>query len=654
MTEDRRQMPVKTFAILVALLPMMLLSACGSNDSPGSSSLCNFYISDEPQALTAANVDQILAQGVQAANSLGAKGTFAVVDRVGNVLAVYTMNGALPTVTIGSTVNQPAQGLEGLNGIIGSDIASISKAITGAYLSSSGNAFSSRTASYIVQNHFAPGVLNTASGPLFGVQFSQLPCGDLVTRGNVDTAGPKRSPLGLSADPGGLPLYINGRVVGGIGVLADGNYGLDKTPSTGSSNLDEIIAQSAASNFAAPDCIRAERISAGGLTLPYSNSDSVLVPVTVTSLSDPQVAGSGSLTSVTGYYDNSSIRAGTAYGTAPSGYAPDTGSFQSLGGYVLVNSITASNRYPPSGSPLGGLELTAAEVQEVLMQALGVANEARAQIRYPEGVAAEVTISVVDTAGNILGIVRAHDAPIFGTDVSLQKARTSAFFSSTEAASSLAAQAPISYLGGGTFPPGPAFNLGVEYISGPTGAEIFFNMPTIFSDGLAFSPRSIANIARPNFPDGIDADPLGPFSKSLATWSIFNDGLQLDMVYNGLIQGIVDATNPNNNCTGTGAGNPGIEGLKNGIQIFPGGFPIYRGDVLIGGVGVSGDGTSQDDMISFLGLARAGNILNTGVGHAPKSIRAEILYPKGRELRYVVCPVAPFNNSDVQNVCDGI
>jgi uncharacterized protein GlcG (DUF336 family) len=640
---------------LLALLMIAMLSACGSNDSPGTSSICNFSISDEPQALSASDVEQVLAQGVEAANNLGVKATFAVVDRVGNVLGVYTMNGAIPTVTIGTLVNQPAQALEGLNGIIGSDIASISKAITGAYLSSSGNAFSSRTASYIVQNHFAPGVINTASGPLFGVQFSQLPCGDLVTRANMGTAGPHRSPLGLSADPGGLPLYKGGRVVGGIGVLADGNYGSDKTPATGSSSLDEIIAQSALHGFDAPDCIRGERISAGGLTLPYSNSDGALVPVTVTTLSDPKIAGLGGLTSVTAYYNNSSILAGTAYGTAPSGYAPDTGNFQPLNGFVLVNANNASNRYPPTASPLGGAELTAAEVQEILTQALGVANAARAQIRYPEGVAAEVTISVVDSAGNILGIVRSHDAPIFGTDVSLQKARTSTFFSSTQAASLIAAQAPISYLGGQGFPPSPPFTLDAEYLSGPTGAKIFFNNPAIFSNGIAFSPRSIANIARPNFPDGIDADPLGPFSKSLTTWSIFNDGLQLDLVYNGLIQGIVDAGNSNNNCTGTGAiGNTGIASLKNGIQIFPGGFPIYRGDVLIGGVGVSGDGTSQDDMISFLGLSRAGNILNTGIGHAPKSIRAEILFPKGRELRYVTCPVAPFNNSDEQNVCDGI
>jgi hypothetical protein len=56
-------------------------------------------------------------------------------------------------------------------------MGSIAKAITAAYLSSSGNAFTTRTASNIVQEHFpkAPNTAGLESGPLFGVQFSSLP-----------------------------------------------------------------------------------------------------------------------------------------------------------------------------------------------------------------------------------------------------------------------------------------------------------------------------------------------------------------------------------------------------------------------------------------------------------------------------------------------
>ena len=53
-------------------------------------------------------------------------------------------------------------------------LAAITKAITGSYLSSGGNAFSSRTASEIVQDTFPPNpaTINLGSGPLFGVQMT--------------------------------------------------------------------------------------------------------------------------------------------------------------------------------------------------------------------------------------------------------------------------------------------------------------------------------------------------------------------------------------------------------------------------------------------------------------------------------------------------
>jgi uncharacterized protein GlcG (DUF336 family) len=639
---------------------VFLLCACSGGGAGGSAGQvstgnCSFSISSEPQALSAADAEQIIAQGVQAATTLGARATLSVVDRSGNVLVVYKMAGAADTVTIGTTVGKPAQGLEGLNGIISSELAAVSKAITGAYLSSSGNAFSTRTASYLVQNHFPPGILQTAGGPLFGAQFSQLPCGDLVTRGTTASNGPKRSPLGLAADPGGFPLYKNGQVVGGIGVIADGNYGLDVTPSQQTSGQDEQIAQSALSGFSAPSCIRADQISINGVTLPYSNSDSKVVAVSVTSLSDPLITGLGNLSSVPMYYDSASIGAGVAFGSVASGFVPDPGGFNTLNGYDLVDNSGAI-RYPPSASAVsvsGGVAaLSAQEVQEILNQALGVANQARAQIRVPVGSAAQVTISVVDSAGNLLGLIRSPDAPVFGVDVSLQKARSAAFFSSQQAVTSLGAAAPVTYLGAAGFPASSAFTLSSLYLS---GAKTFFNNPAIFSDGIAFSVRSVANISRPNFPDGIDTNPNGPFSKALSEWSIFNDGLQLDLVYNGFIQSIVDATNMNANCTGTGAtGNPGIATLKNGMQIFPGGFPIYRDNVVVGGIGVSGDGVDQDDLISFLGLARAAQVLDTGIGHANSALRVDTLLVQGLHLLYVQCPVAPFNNSTAQSVCDGI
>ena len=103
--------------------------------------------------------------------------------------------------------------------------------------------------------------------------------------------------------------------------------------------------------------------------------------------------------------------------------------------------------------------------------------------------------------------------------------------------------------------------------------------------------------------------------------------------------------------------NPGR--LANGIQIFPGSVPIYRGNTLVGGIGVSGDGIDQDDMISFLGLHNGGLRVGT-IGNAPAAIRSDqIVVPVagasggGVRLRWVNCPFNPFIGTNEQNVCQG-
>ena len=83
--------------------------------------------------------------------------------------------------------------------------------------------------------------------------------------------------------------------------------------------------------------------------------------------------------------------------------------------------------------------LSAAESTAILEEAFATMTRARAQIRRPLDSRAQVTISLVDTHGSVLGLVRSPDAPVFGIDVSLQKARTAAFFSNARAATELAA-----------------------------------------------------------------------------------------------------------------------------------------------------------------------------------------------------------------------
>jgi uncharacterized protein GlcG (DUF336 family) len=592
---------------------------------------------------------RILRQAVAEAQARGTPAAIAVVDRVGNVLTVYQMNGTDPAVKInaGRAVVQPA-GLAGLE--VPARAAVIAKAITGAYLSSGGNAFSTRTASQIVQENFNPGSVGLEGGPLFGVQFSQLPCSDLSVRfesnsgGTVDPRiGPKRSPLGFSADPGGLPLYQNETLVGGIGVIADGVYAADRTIQGRDSNLDdELIALAGTVGFDAPSDLRADRIAVDGRSLRYADGDTGDLATGPTNAAMINLAAAGSFTPVTGYYNGTGARAGQAFGFGASGIRPDPDNRFGNNRAFVLTTRTGANRFPPRAGTGAGA-LSAAEVTRILTEALGVALSARGQIRRPLGSHAEVTISVVDTTGEILGLVRTPDAPVFGTDVSLQKARSSMFFSSAAAAADLASvPAPIAledhFRRAGAYVEDFRAFLGAAALSGQ----------------IAFSNRSIGNLARPFFPDGQNGSANGPLSVPFVNWSPFYTGLQVDLVANNLAQHLDFVLR--GMLLGTGLDTKpecaGLSRLANGLQIFSGGVPIYRGNLLVGGVGVSGDGIDQDDMIAFLGLDQAARALGT-INNASPARRADRLAPRGVNLRYVQCPFAPFLGSDQQNVCQG-
>ena len=619
---------------------LSFLSACAGSGSDASlAESCAPIISNQSQSLSSADVEALLARAVDVSHRLGESATIAVVDRVGNVLGVYRMadhdgtNLEFPVTLRTGLLGTRQLGLE--NQDVPSAWVAVTKAITGAYLSSSGNAFSTRTANFIVQEHFPPGVANTGSGPLYGVQFSQLPCGDLVQRGDTTGVGPRRSPLGLAADAGGFPLYKGGKVVGGIGVVTRSKpaYSIDRDVFNIDTDANERIAQSASVPYAPAVCIRADNLSAGGVSLRYSDSDGALLSSTVTTL--PSGPASGALQAVAGYRSNAAIVAGTAYGDVASGFMPDGGLWASKSA-VLVLDASAANRFPATAST--GLQgLTAAEVSRLLGHGLDLANATRAQIRRPVGSAAQVTLSVVDAQGVVLGMVRTPDAPIFGVDVSLQKARTAAAFSRTGTASALIAA-----------------GLSSPYLQSSTDqrhASVFFASyaaEQVFDGGRAFTGRAIGNLHRPFFPDGIQTKARGPLSSALDEWSPFNPGLQLDLVKAQVLANI-NALPGAQSCTTTPMG------LDNGIQIFPGSVPIYRGNQLVGAVGVSGDGVDQDDMIAFLSLQRLSNEIGSTLNQAPASQRADqIRTTSGDHLRFVQCPFSPFLQTSESGVCNGL
>lgn len=75
---------------------------------------------------------------------------------------------------------------------------------------------------------------------------------------------------------------------------------------------------------------------------------------------------------------------------------------------------------------------------------------------------------------------------------------------------------------------------------------------------------------------------------------------------NALTSRIVgEASQPGGPLWGIGNSNQiGISGsqeFRNGIITFPGGVPLYKDGVLVGGIGVSGDGVDPDEVVAFGG-----------------------------------------------------
>jgi uncharacterized protein GlcG (DUF336 family) len=512
--------------------------------------------------LSIGDVQTIISQAVSAAASLNRAVTVSVTDREANVLGVFVMTGAPATTTIRS-VGTIGRGLEGT--VVPATLAATSKAGTGSLFSTSGNAFTTRTAGFIIQEHFPPGVQFRSGGPLYGVQFSSLPCSDIKK---------PALPLGLSGDPGGLPIYKAGVAVGGVGIEGDGIYTVDRDPTDFDQPLEEVIAASAVRGFEAPALIRADNIFVDGIRLPYAN---------VTNPPAPATLNFGSLPGVVSF----PIRSAQTSAFVPANVGGvagevDTRFFPFIGG----------------AAPASPNALTAADVQTIIAHAAQQANITRAAIRQPLGSNARVTIAVVDAAGTVLGVFRQLDAPVFGFDVAVQKARTAAFYSSATA---------------GTLLRGAGFS---------SYADRALADGLKLDGSIAFTDRAGGFLHRPFFPDGINDTAAGPFSTELREWSPFNVGLQLDLIKTNLLAAIGGAGVP---CST-------IANLPNGIQIFPGSVPMYKNGVLVGAIGISGDGVDQDDLIS----AGGGN----GYSPAPE-IRSDQFFVRGVRLPFLKFPRSP-------------
>ena len=136
------------------------------------------------------------------------------------------------------------------------------------------------------------------------------------------------------------------------------------------------------------------------------------------------------------------------------------------------------------------------------------------------------------------------------------------------------------------------------------------------NDTRAFSSRTVGFLGQQFYPPGIANTAPGPFYKLQEQFSLLPAGVR-NPLNHAVLTSALAVPNPN---------------LPNGITIFPGGFPLYRNGVMIGAIGVSGDGIDQDDIIAAAGT----------VGFvAPAGIRADRqLYQRAR-LPYAKFPRNP-------------
>jgi len=435
--------------------------------------------------LTAADVQQIITQAVTRASQISPSSVIAVTDREGYVLAVWNVRGGEPT---------PAE-----------IAAAVSKAGTAAFLSSNQNAFTSRTAGFIIQQHFPPGVRNTAPGPLVGVGFSNLPFSD-VNRfkqflGPVPPPAPGQSPgtLGLpvpgtslAGSPGGMPLYKNGALVGGVGVTGDGTETFIVGP-----DVDEDVALAGQSGYRPSSSITANNVYINGIALAYSESSTALAGLTL----------------------RGNAAAGFPIQASPAPFPYPVATFGGVAGQIRQPIISD----PLPGTINGQARLTAGEVASIINFAADRARITRAGIRLPIGIQMEAFITVVNFPNQnnvrpvVLGAFRTGEATIFSWDVAVQKARTALGFSNTNNTIALSTRS-VGFLAQSNYPPG----LDVQPPGPYDGLQEFFS-------GVGAGPGFVPNENLPNgitiFPGGF---PLYRNGQLIGAVGISGDGVDQD------------------------------------------------------------------------------------------------------------------------------
>jgi uncharacterized protein GlcG (DUF336 family) len=379
-----RTVPHKHRIAWIALACLPLIS-CGNTINPAAVPVTTTNTANN--LLTQAEVTSIVTA---AASSVNAPLVIAVSDRRGVILAVYKKSSAPATALANYQSPQPA------------DEVAAALARTAAYFSNDQAPIGSRTVRFLSGIHFPPGVLNSESAPLYGIENTNRGCGfnttflpgqSLPAPTLLHAASPGLGMLtgkantndsdSAAVNPGGVPIFKNGRVAGGIGVVADPSL-----PSYNAVVEYAAVAGTVANGFA-PVVPYPGAVVVGGVTLPF---------VSQTTLPSGYTAGTAN-----GAFSQAPI--------ASTGAAPE-------GDLIAERAST-----------LGGLTL--AQVQQIVQNAVATGAKTRAAIRLPVGSRAAFVIAVSDLDGSLLALYRMPDATMFSVDVAVAKSRNVIFFSTT-------------------------------------------------------------------------------------------------------------------------------------------------------------------------------------------------------------------------------
>src|SRR6202049_1070099 len=211
-------------AVILVVVLSIFLVGCGGGSQTTPQSVANTPASASTTiTLTSSDVDSIVHAAAAATSPTTA--VIAVVDRAGNVLALYRKPDAPLTVTGNFGIQTSTNDL------------AIELARAGAFFSSDRAPRPSRTVRFISGVHFPPGVSNASNADLYGIENTNRGCklsSELETRGVHPSialgGGPGPGIITGKADvldsnpnamnPGGLPIYKGATLVGGIGVTA--------------------------------------------------------------------------------------------------------------------------------------------------------------------------------------------------------------------------------------------------------------------------------------------------------------------------------------------------------------------------------------------------------------------------------------------------